>query len=190
MLFRSDQCTEDDRCVPRTVGDPTCQGTPISCSDGDTCTLDLCDSPTGVCVHSPISCNDFNQCTTDSCHPVTGCMHQPIPVQEPNPLLFTSQTQFSWPPTPDATHWNAYRGTIPSTLLGSRLPGAVYDHVCHESADAFADGATVSTDAGSPTLGTALYYLETAEGTCGESVAGHPSAGADILTPTPCPTPP
>ncbi len=185
-----DLCTQDDQCVPRTVGSPICQGAQVSCDDADVCTLDSCDPPTGLCVHPPIACNDFNACTTDSCNPIGGCAHQPVPVLEPNPIMFTSQTQYSWPPTPDATHWNAYRGTIPSTLLSSRLPGSVYDHLCFESADAFADGAMVTTDTQIPLPGTALYYLQTGEGICGESVAGHPSAGADIPTPTPCPTPP
>jgi len=72
----------------------------------------------------------------------------------------------------------------------SRAPGGVYDHVCHESADAFGDGATLSLDASDPPLGTAFYYLITAEIACGESVPGRASDGTPIPNAAPCPTPP
>jgi len=58
-------------------------------------------------------------------------------------------------PTPDATHWSTYRGTIPGSLLGSRPAGSNYDQICFESADAFNDGTTASSDAASPPSGTA-----------------------------------
>jgi hypothetical protein len=112
------------------------------------------------------------------------------PVTEPGPSLFQSQTQVSWPVSPGATHWNTYRGTIPSTMLGSRLPGSVYDHVCYESDDAFADGATATTDTSIPPLGAAFYYQMSGEGPCGESDIGHASSGAPIPNLPACPTPP
>jgi hypothetical protein len=82
------------------------------------------------------------------------------------------------------------RGTIPNNLLGSRLPGSVYDQVCFESADAFTDGATLTTDAAIPALGTAFYYFITGEGACGESDLHHASSGAVVPNTSPCPTPP
>jgi len=96
----------------------------------------------------------------------------------------------SWPATPDATHYNTYRGTIPDTMFGGRPPGAEYDHVCYESDDAFGDGATTATDTSSPPVGTAYYYLDSGEGMCGESDVGHASSGAVIPNPMVCPTPP
>ena len=118
-------------------------------------------------------------------------MHLPVPsAGEPSPARFDSQITMIWPASPNATHWNTYRGTIPGGLLGSRLPGSVYDQACFESADAFGDGATVATDAANPPLGAAFYYLMTGEGPCGESDLGHASSGATIPNASACPTPP
>lgn len=175
-----------DACDPDTGA---CQHAPQVCSDTDRCTVDSCDPANGQCQYTPLGCDDGMLCTTDLCDPIDGCLHLPVVPLEPAPLQFLSQTQFTWPATPDATHWNAYRGTIPAALLGSRLPGAEYDHLCHESADALADGALFSTDTVDPPLGAAFYYLETGEGPCGESVPGHATAVV-IPNPSPCPTPP
>jgi hypothetical protein len=134
-------------------------------------------------------CNDFNACTIDTCSPGLGCQHRPN-VGEPSPMLFSAASTMSWTTTAGATHWNTYRGTIPSGLLGSRLPGSVYDQVCFESADALGDGATTSTDAANPPTGTGYYYLISGEGACGEGDIGHNSSGAFIPNAAPCPTPP
>ena len=91
---------------------------------------------------------------------------------------------------PGATHWNTYRGTIPGGMLGSRLPGSVYDQACFESADALGDGLTLTTDASIPPVGTAFYYLMSAEDDCAESDIGHASSGATIPNSMACPTPP
>jgi hypothetical protein len=104
--------------------------------------------------------------------------------------MFASRTSLWWPATPDATHWNTYRGTIPDALLGSRPPGQTYDHACHESADALGDGPTTTTDLADPPVGTAYYYLDTGEGACGESPPGRSSRGSFIPNPLACPTPP
>jgi len=167
-----------------------CLHAPVDCNDGDACTVDSCDPGLGTCVHGPVSCDDNNACSLDSCDPIAGCMHQVPPVVEPGPSLFQSQSVVSWPVSPGATHWNTYRGTIPSTMLGSRLPGSVYDQACFESADALGDGATQSTDAANPPLGTGFYYLMSAEGDCAESDIGHASSGAAIPNVMACPTPP
>jgi hypothetical protein len=106
------------------------------------------------------------------------------------PLTFADQTTFSWPATPAATHWNSYRGTIPAGMLGSRLPGTVYDHTCYESADANLDGPTTSIDSGGPPPGSGYYYEATHEGACGEGPLGSDWTGAARPNPSPCPTPP
>jgi hypothetical protein len=167
-----------------------CIHTPVPCDDGDACTVDSCDPAVGTCTHSPASCDDGNACTVDSCDPVGGCRHQVPPVVEPGPSLFQSQTVASWPVSPGATHWNTYRGTIPASMLGSRLPGSVYDQACFESADAQGDGATQTTDTAIPPLGTGYYYLMSAEDDCVESAIGHASSGAAIPNTLACPTPP
>jgi hypothetical protein len=159
-------CTQDDHCAPDGQSGIACQGTQVICED------------------------DGNVCTADVCDPLQGCGHEPIEVTEPDPIQFESRTTMSWAATPDATHWNTYRGTIPNAMFASRPPGAVYDHVCFESADAFGDGATVTTDTSILPIGTAYYYLHSGEGVCGESDVGHSSSGAAIPNPMACPTPP
>jgi cysteine-rich repeat protein len=92
----------------------TCSGEPSacsplpagsSCSDGNSCTVDLCDAK-GSCTHTPVpdgtacddlntctvaetchaevcgegaplNCDDGNPCTTDTCKPSFGCLHDP-----------------------------------------------------------------------------------------------------------------
>jgi len=55
-----------------------------SCSDGITCTEDICNPELrncgqDPCVHIPVNtvCNDGISCTVDTCDPVQGCMNQP-----------------------------------------------------------------------------------------------------------------
>jgi hypothetical protein len=105
------------------------------------------------------------------------------------PLSFQNSTTMSWNPTPDATHWNSYKGTVPATLMGSRAPGSEYDHACHESADAMGDGPTTSTEGNNPPVGTAWYYDTTGEAVCGEGPLGMATAGVRPNS-SPCPTPP
>ena len=188
-----DPCTTD-ACDPANglcTFDPTPQA---QCNDGNACTQDdLCvpGAQAGLsCQGTPFTCDDGTACTADSCDPLAGCVYQPISVLEPLSLLFTSQTTMSWSPTADATHWNAYRGTIPEETLGNRPPGAVYDHLCFESGDSIGDGTTTSTDVSDPPLNTAYYFLISGEGVCGESVPGRDFSGAAIPNGMPCPTPP
>lgn len=164
-------------------------GGAVSCDDFDVCTVDLFDSGTGLCLHQPISCADEDPCTVDSCTPGTGCIHSPIVRTEPGPAQFASSASLTWPATADTTHWNTYCGMIPGTLLGSRPAGSTYDQFCFESADAFNDGATTSSDATTPSAGTAYYYLVSGEAGC-ESAIGHASSGTEIPNNFPCPTPP
>lgn len=58
-------CTVNDTCI-----NGECIGT-VSCSDGNTCTQDICDLSTGECLNlfSSGSCDDSNACTfNDTCH--------------------------------------------------------------------------------------------------------------------------
>ena len=188
-----DLCTANDVCRQIVGGPVACVGTPVSCDDGNPCTADRCDPSTGACLSVPINCDDGNACTLDSCEAATGqCVHAPVQVSEPSPLNFRDPITIVWPPTPDATHWNTYRGTIPAKLLGSRLPASVYDQVCYESDDTGGNGATTAIDPTNPPLGTAFYYLTSGESACGESPIGEPSTppGGVIPNTSPCPTPP
>jgi hypothetical protein len=180
-------CTVDS-CDPLTG---QCRNVAQSCDDANACTNDLCDPASGQCTHGSISCDDQNACSIDTCNPLSGCAHQPVPpAGEPSPDRFDSQVTLTWPASPNAIHWNTYRGTIPSGLLGSRIPASVYDQACFESADAHGDGATVATDTSNPPRGTAFYYLTSGEAPCGESDIGHASSGAKIPNTLACPTPP
>jgi hypothetical protein len=194
------QCDDGNICT-RDVCDPGAGGcvfvpaTGDPCSDGDRCTLnDRCvQDATGAirCVGTPLVCDDQDRCTADACSPDTGlCDHPAIALQEVTPVQASRSILLEWSPTPDATHWNTYRGTIPAKMLGSRLPGSVYDHVCYESDDAAGDGATTAIDAGIPAEGTAYYYDFTGEGFCGEGPLGLASSGLIRPMLVPCPTPP
>jgi hypothetical protein len=187
-------CTTDDVCArdPAT-GAVSCQGKPASCADNDACTLDVCDADTGACLHPPLSCDDGKACTLDRCDAAAGgCVHVPLLPVAVAPLEFKEDAAtFVWPATPDAAHWNSYRGTIPPTMLGSRLPaGPVYDHACFESADAAGDGATLSVDRDTPRPGWAFYYGSSGESACGEGSLGRASSGVERPNLAPCPTPP
>jgi hypothetical protein len=96
-----DPCTEPDQCR-----DGVCGGTPRSCDDGNSCTLDGCTAGTGcthaglpdgsdcddrdpctrldacaggVCTGRERACNDRNPCTDDACDSLTGaCVNTPV----------------------------------------------------------------------------------------------------------------
>ncbi len=54
-----------------------CQpGTPLTCNNGNVCTVDTCDPIIG-CTGSPLTCEDNNECTTNSCDPVSECVFTP-----------------------------------------------------------------------------------------------------------------
>jgi hypothetical protein len=47
------------------------------CDDGLFCTLDVCNTSTGVCTHPPLDCSDGVSCTDDSCNSIDGCVNTP-----------------------------------------------------------------------------------------------------------------
>jgi hypothetical protein len=92
-------CTSADQCA---LG--ICAGTPKTCNDSNSCTLDTCSLATGQCVFTATTsgcddgnlctvgdvcatgvctpgmakvCNDNNPCTDDSCSPTAGCVFTP-----------------------------------------------------------------------------------------------------------------
>jgi slime mold repeat-containing protein len=188
----SNGCTDQDLCRNDGRGGAFCAGTQVTCDDGNGCTYEYCQGPFLECQQVAASCNDGNSCTLDLCDPAgPACdSSQPAPFYEVWSLKFVGETLFEWSPTPGASHWNSYRGTIPANMLGSRLPGSVYDHVCFESADSLTNGALSSIDAATPPLGTGYYYDATEERSCGEGPLGTDSAGVVRPNLAPCPTPP
>ena len=77
----SDACDDGKAC---TWGDHCQDGTCIStsancpcltagdCTDNNACTLDACDTASGVCKNVPVPCDDLNDCTDDTCNAITG----------------------------------------------------------------------------------------------------------------------
>jgi hypothetical protein len=103
----------------------------------------------------------------------------------------------TWPPAVGALHYNVYRGTIPAGGLASRGSGpVVYDHVCHEGADEFGDGARRTKDSSVAAPGSGFYFLVSAVRPGGEESLGQASVDLDTQAPgvqverpnpTPCP---
>jgi len=163
----------------------------VICDDGALCTVDTCDPATGACDFAPVVCDDGNDCTYDTCDPASGrCTSEPSGLVDVGGVVFVGPVTLAWDPSPGADHWNTYRGTIPPTLLGSRDPADAYDHLCYENADLGGDGTTRSRVPGDPPLGSAYYFVVTAEGPCGEEPPGVSSSGLLRPLPQPCPTPP
>jgi hypothetical protein len=46
--------------------------------DRNPCTVDACNSTTGVITHLPVAVDDNNPCTADSCEPSVGVRHVPL----------------------------------------------------------------------------------------------------------------
>jgi hypothetical protein len=69
-------CTTKDQCISG-----SCVGQAVDCDDGNTCTIDRCDTTSG-CYHvdyfRPNQCNDNNVCTKDICLPDGGCEYESI----------------------------------------------------------------------------------------------------------------
>lgn len=62
-------CTEDNVCAGEKVD---------GINDGNACTVDSCDSETGVITHRPVTVeemDDGNACTVDECNPGIGITH-------------------------------------------------------------------------------------------------------------------
>eukprot|EP01128_Nolandella_sp_AFSM9_P006760 TRINITY_DN3550_c0_g1_i1.p1 TRINITY_DN3550_c0_g1~~TRINITY_DN3550_c0_g1_i1.p1 ORF type:complete len:1339 (-),score=272.23 TRINITY_DN3550_c0_g1_i1:208-4116(-) len=91
-------CVPEDGCAIASCENDICVSNPVSCDDGNPCTVDSCTGD-GECVNVPLEtkcqtafpnpetgqcdltdissqCDDFNICTIDSCDPDTGCVHQ------------------------------------------------------------------------------------------------------------------
>ncbi|MCX4247596.1 MYXO-CTERM sorting domain-containing protein [Paraliomyxa miuraensis] len=102
--FNTDPCDDDEVCTENDVcSGGLCQGSLVSCDDGNACTLDYCDFGVGcaqldltdpcddgdpctemdacsggACMGMPTNCADDDVCTADSCDPVMGCVSDVI----------------------------------------------------------------------------------------------------------------
>ncbi|MFT7622068.1 MAG: hypothetical protein ACI9WU_001235, partial [Myxococcota bacterium] len=67
---KTGDCDDDNACTQNDACDATatCFGTPVTCDDGQGCTVDSCDTQTGCAnVANDAVCDDDNPCTTDAC---------------------------------------------------------------------------------------------------------------------------
>ncbi len=55
-----------------------------SIDDNDVCTVDNCNSSTGVISHTAVNSNDNNACTTDGCNSISGVFNTPININDNN----------------------------------------------------------------------------------------------------------
>lgn len=74
-ICTSDSCNPQTGCVYAAL--PGCCSQDSDCTDNNLCTgIERCDVITGSCVPgTPPSCDDGNSCTDDSCNPPTGCAY-------------------------------------------------------------------------------------------------------------------
>jgi uncharacterized repeat protein (TIGR01451 family) len=194
-------CDDANPCTADACLGGSCVSTPLPagsvCDDADLCTTGgTCQvnplTGQATCSSLPVTCDDGDACTMDSCNPTTGgCAHTPLATSEvPTGFQFTSASAMTWPAVSGASFYNTYRGTIPAHMMGSRPPaGPLYDQTCFEYGDAHGDGATISTDASAPPVGTAFYYLVSEETGCGESSVGSDWNGTPIPNTAPCSNP-
>jgi len=191
-LPEGSQCNDGNPCtLVETYQTGQCSAVSTrNCSDMDPCTRDQCDQDTGGCVQEATSCDDDVPLTDDSCDPGTGdCLHAPVVPQAVMSLDFISPTTMRWLPSPGASRWNTYRGTIPSGLMGNAARPDPYDHICFDSADLVGDGPTTATDFHTPSPGSAFYYVASGENALLEGPAVEDSAGGSFYPPNPCLTP-
>jgi hypothetical protein len=109
------------------------------------------------------------------------------PPGEVDTLAFApdSSVMLQWSADPNAQRYNLYRGSFSNFLLTGDytqdpglVPGAA--HFC----DLMQAGAT---DAFAPVAGQLVFYLATAESSCGESALGRDSLSMPRLNTSPCP---
>ncbi|HZI94731.1 MAG TPA: hypothetical protein VFE84_10840 [Patescibacteria group bacterium] len=137
------------------------------CDDGDRCTLgDTCVGGAGappVCQGSALSCNDGNTCTMDQCNPISGsCEYingvQPGPISDVtlNPQPFPpAPTQLQWTAEPAAQSYDVVYGDVAVVLGGGGNFGAAILGCVAEDTT-----GTTAVDANpGPVQGQAFFYL-------------------------------
>jgi hypothetical protein len=63
------------------LGLEDCGQAPEACDDGNGCTVDSCNTSTGLCVWEPVSCDDLDACTgVETCDPTSGACEPGAPL--------------------------------------------------------------------------------------------------------------
>ena len=119
-------------------------------NDGNACTTDVCNTATGV-THTPVNTDDGNACTTDACATSTGAIaHTPVATNDGNAC------------TTDAC--NTLSGAITHTFVDTNDGNACTDDFCNSSSGAIthtpvntSDGNACTTDACNTSSGTITH---------------------------------
>ncbi|MEC8023847.1 MAG: SUMF1/EgtB/PvdO family nonheme iron enzyme [Myxococcota bacterium] len=81
-------CTSGDECIGG-----TCLGQPVDCSDGNTCTTDVCNPVSGCSQTANVSlCDDGNPCTTGDTCLNGGCLGETVNCEDDNPCTTSGCT--------------------------------------------------------------------------------------------------
>ena len=75
------QVSDGSTCVAQSN---TVSVTVVGVDDGNACTIDNCNTLTGIATHDPVNTNDGNACTLDGCNTLTGIYHNPITCNDGN----------------------------------------------------------------------------------------------------------
>jgi subtilisin-like proprotein convertase family protein len=140
-------------------------GTPITCNDGDQCTLDQCAPATGTCSFPPNPCSDGDPCTLDSCDPVAGCQHvSPGLVHLCNSGLITIPNSGPGTPYPSTIvaaglSTNASLCSVELRSITHTFPADI--DILLQGPVAAAQNATIMSDAGGSTPVTAIDLVLT-----------------------------
>ncbi len=125
----------------------------ISVDDQNACTIDGCNSITGVITHTPVVIFDNNACTIDACNPVTGIItHTPIDPNDNNPCTYdacsTVTGAYNIPINPDDGNACTTDGCSPTAGGIYHIPVDVNDNdPCTIDACNSITGAISHTDA-------------------------------------------
>ncbi len=88
-------CTSANSCFSSSCvsSNGSCGVTPVSCDDGNPCTIDSCigSGPSPVCVHTLNQCNNSDLCNPQYCNTTSGtCYTVPVDCNYNNPCIIDS----------------------------------------------------------------------------------------------------
>jgi subtilisin-like proprotein convertase family protein len=138
-------------------------GTAINCDDGQFCTIDSCDPPTGNCQHAANPCDDGVVCTLDSCDEANDvCVHTNTCIQVCNAGAITINDSATPPttatPYPSVINISGAIGIF--SLVSVELNGI--NHTFPDDIDILLvapntpDTATIMSDVGGSTVVTGI----------------------------------
>lgn len=161
------QCDDGLYCNgAETCGGGLCQaGTPVSCNDGVSCTLDACNEALDACAFTPSNplCDDGLFCNgSETCHVTLGCLAgsdpcSPLPCNESSDTCGTPPTQVTFTSVGAQDGWilesgettgvggslNSTAGTTSALRVGDNNQDRQYKTVVSFDTSSLPDGATI-----------------------------------------------